>query len=60
MAGAVETYFAAEKPAFDAITKWSGGTLTACLCVAALFILVAAFTFRPFEKAVLFAWLVLP
>ena len=53
-------YFAPERPAFDKIAQWSSTTLTICLVAVAVFIIIAAFTMRPLEKAVLFAWLVLP
>lgn len=67
MAGAPATgtmfdwaYFAPERPAFRAIASWSNEALTACLIVAAALVLIAALTLKPLEKAVLFAWLVLP
>jgi len=65
MAGASGTifdsaYFAPERPAFNAIAKWSSASLTICLIAVAVFIILAAMTMRPLEKAVLFAWLVLP
>jgi len=53
-------YFAPERPAFKAIAQWSDRTLTVLLIIVAALIFLAAFRFKPLEKAVLFAWLVLP
>lgn len=54
------SYFAPERPAFNAIAKWPNAALTVCLVLCAVLVFIAAFTFSPLEKAVLFAWLVLP
>ena len=53
-------YFALERPLFRKIAEFSNTSLSILLVIVAALIVVAAFKFKPLEKAVLLAWLTLP